>query len=361
MDRRFVFTAARALLMCALLLPLAGPVLAQQLRAKDPFTVVGVEADVRAANAQAAQAQAIAQGQRAALERVVRRLTLPEDLAARGGVPATDAAALDRLVQSFSVSSERRSATRYIASLTVVFDPAAIREWLRFHQTPFVEARALPLLVFPAVVGGDAASNALWQAGWLAGGFEHELAPLFVEPAQPAQWDWASVQERVEAAGAGGAIFAFARAGAAGGSVTVTVDLRQVDGSGQISLGQVAASAPLSDSETSSYASAYALAAAAAAGRAQIAWKQRAVVRAASTQRLSVSARYASIDEWNRIRTALRTSSMIADVRIDAIATDGAWVQITHSGTVDQLRVELRQLNLLLTQDGDAAILTLRP
>jgi hypothetical protein len=139
------------------------------------------------------------------------------------------------------------------------------------------------------------------------------------------------------------------------------VDLRQVDGSGQISLGQVAASAPLSDNETSSYASAYVLAAAAAAERAQIAWKQRAVVRAASTQRLSVSARYASLDDWNRMRAALRTSSMIADVRIDAIAIDGAWVQITHSGTVDQLRVELRQLNLMLTEDGDAAILTLRP
>lgn len=359
MDRRSFFSALRGVAAAALVIAASATAVAQT-RAKDPFTVAGVDVDVRAANAQTAQAQAIAQGQRAALERLVRRLMLPEDLAARGGAPATDAATLDRLVQSFSVANERRSATRYIASLSVVFDAAATRDWLRLNQMPFVEARALPLVVFPSVVGGDAAANALWQAGWLGGGFEHELAPLFADATQPAQWDWPSVKDRVEAAGAGGAIFAFARAGVSGTNVTVTVDLTQIDGSGQAALGQVAASAPVGDNQTAAFAAAYAKAAAAAADRAQIAWKQRAVVRAASTQRLAVSARYGSLEEWNRIRSALRTSSMISDVRIDAIAVDGAWVQITHSGTVDQLRVELRQLNLALEPDATGATLTLR-
>ena len=68
---------------------------------------------------------------RSRFERLVRRLTLPDELAAPAACPRPDGAALERLVLSVDVADERRSGTRYIGRLTVRFDPSGVRTLLR--------------------------------------------------------------------------------------------------------------------------------------------------------------------------------------------------------------------------------------
>lgn len=93
----------------------------------DAFTVSGVKVDVRAASAAQAREQALRQGQVDAYQRMIATITTDADRA-RLGEPSADEVEL--MVSDFSVADERASATRYIAVLTVHFDPAKVNAYV---------------------------------------------------------------------------------------------------------------------------------------------------------------------------------------------------------------------------------------
>jgi Uncharacterized protein conserved in bacteria (DUF2066). len=127
----------------ALLLVLlaASPAAAQV--AGDAFAVRGIDVDVTAANPQAARDQAIAEGQARALRMLLERLTAPADHAR---LPKADAV---QYVRDFSIDSERASSTRYIATLTVRFNPTAVRRLLQGAGIAYAEPRNRVLVVAP--------------------------------------------------------------------------------------------------------------------------------------------------------------------------------------------------------------------
>lgn len=131
-----------AFLIPALLcLPASGQSAAQP--AAEAFSVRGVEVDVTAANVTAAKEQAIEEGQRKAFGMLLERLTVPEDLAR---LPAVDGV---EYVRDFSIDQERSTAVRYLASLTVRFNPAAVRKLLRDANINYAEPRGRALVVVP--------------------------------------------------------------------------------------------------------------------------------------------------------------------------------------------------------------------
>lgn len=93
----------------------------------DAFTVSGVKVDVRAASAAQAREQALRQGQVDAYQRMIATITTDADRA-RLGEPSADE--VESMVSDFSVADERASATRYIAVLTVHFDPAKVNAYV---------------------------------------------------------------------------------------------------------------------------------------------------------------------------------------------------------------------------------------
>jgi len=108
-----------------LLCLIAGPGHAQ---GGETYEERGVAVDRTAATATQAREEALAEGRRVALQRLLERLAPPED---RARLPRlSDVQVLD-LVQSFEVESERTSAVRYLAILTVRFQPEGIRTLLR--------------------------------------------------------------------------------------------------------------------------------------------------------------------------------------------------------------------------------------
>ncbi|MGE4529314.1 MAG: DUF2066 domain-containing protein [Rhodospirillaceae bacterium] len=101
----------------------------------DAFTVGGVPVDVRAASAAKAREQALQQGQVAAYHRLLAAIVTDAD---RARLPELAADAVESLVSDFSVADEKASATRYIASLTVHFDPERVGAFLRANGVAMV-------------------------------------------------------------------------------------------------------------------------------------------------------------------------------------------------------------------------------
>src|SRR5690606_14883088 len=77
---------------------------------------------------------------------------------------------------------ERTSTNRYIAELTVQFQPDQIRQFLRSNGIAYAETRSQPVLVLPLY--GPEESAVLWagENPWLAAWQQHEtgneLVPL---------------------------------------------------------------------------------------------------------------------------------------------------------------------------------------
>lgn len=165
------------LLVLAMLCVAVGPAVAQGVG--DAFTVKGVEVDVTAPNPQAAKDQALADGQRQAFRLLLERLTQPAD---HTRLPKADGT---QYVRDFSVDHERSSATRYIATLTVRFNAAAVKKLLQGAGIAYAEPRSRAIVVVPVYKAG--ADQAVlwddpnpWRAAWAS--LDGGLVPLVVPP-----------------------------------------------------------------------------------------------------------------------------------------------------------------------------------
>lgn len=144
----------------------------------DAFTVRGIDVDVTAANTQTAKDQAIADGQNRAFRLLLERLTQPADHA---HLPKADGT---QYVRDFSVEQERASSVRYIATLSVRFNPVAVRKLLQGAGVAYAEPRNRVLVVAPVFkpAGGRPVlwdDPNPWRAAWngLGGG---GLVPIVV-------------------------------------------------------------------------------------------------------------------------------------------------------------------------------------
>ena len=310
------------------------------------YAVAGVYVDETAANSSAAQQAAFATAQRIGFERLVRRLTIPDELA-RTPVTTPDAATLDRLTQSTDVEEERRSATRYIGRLTVRFDSAGMRTLLRGQNLTVVDTRTAPMLVVPiAGVGTDDATAALWRDVWSNGGFQEELAPLVTAPANlTGDPDWNAAAPFAQSAAAASALYATLRVQGA----TATVNLVEVGPNGvRRDRGQGTARAGGTD--PASMRAALATLAEQSSSRIQAEWKGRIATGGGARARVSASAMYASEAEWERIKAGLTgaAQTLISEIRIEAVGRQGALVSFSFVGDRAQLVAELARRGLTL-------------
>ncbi len=142
-----------------------GLVLAQGKGAAEPgggdiFTVSGLAVDVTAESAVAARKKALRDGQRQALNMVLRRITLRTD---HPSLPQPDDSAIVQMVAAMAVAGEKTSTVRYLAELTVRFHRSGIRGLLRGTGFRFSETMAKPILVLPVFEKG--AAQSLFEAG----------------------------------------------------------------------------------------------------------------------------------------------------------------------------------------------------
>jgi hypothetical protein len=309
------------------------------------YAVAGVLVDETAANAAAAQQAGFTAAQRTGFDRLVRRLTIPTELATRG-MPQVEQSTLERLVLSVDVEEERRSATRYIGRLTVRYDPTGMRTLLRQFGLSVVDTRTAPVMVAPLVVSGTAEeTGALWREVWATGGFGDELVPLAVAPAQlqgAPGWDVAGPY--AQSAAAASALYATLRVQGS----TATASLIEVDANARRERGEV--SAQITGSDASALRAALASLADQASTRIQNEWKGRIATGGGQRARVSASALYSDQRQWEAIKDALEgaAQTLISEIRIEAVGRDGALVSFSFVGDRNQLAAELSRRGVSL-------------
>ncbi len=359
--------------MCALALLLA----CGAARADSVFTVAHVAIDAEAASAAEARELAIAAGQRAALETLLRRLTV-----AGTALPAPPDDSIAAMVAGFAINRELVSTTRYRASLTVDFDPAEVRRLLRESGVAYAETLSKPVLV--VAVQRDPGGILLWEDGnrWRRaweerpphGGLVPILLPLgdvidlgTVDAAQALASD-------VDALTALAALY---------GTTEVAVAIAGLSGSAAVAK----PSAPAAESDDDAPAAGRALTLSLlriAAEESQAIqktligregeserallkrgtdrvitlleddWKAANLIRYDEQRVLRARVPIASLGEWVSIQRRLATLAMVASVEIDSLSRSEGRLTLRYHGTEDQLRLALGQddLNLAPEEDG---------
>jgi hypothetical protein len=318
------------------------------------YVVSGVAVDETAANAAAAQQAGFAAAQRAAFERLVRRVTVPSELAARG-VPAVEGVALDRLVQGVDIEQEGRSTTRYIGRLSVRFDPNQIRALLRAQNLTVVDTRTSPVLIVPTAADGtEPETLALWREVWAQSGFSNELVPLAVAPetlqGAPA---WQSAAPFAQASAAVSALYATLRV--QGSAATAT--LVDVDAAGARNRGQV--TAPINGTDNAALRAAFASLAMQASTLIQNDWKGRVATGGGQSARIAASALYTDQRQWEQIKDALEAAAatLISEIRIEAVGREGALVSFSFVGDRNQLAAELARRGVRIDDTTQGVVL----
>lgn len=333
---------------------LATPALAQRA---DLFVVSGVQVDERAANAADARAQAIIAGKIEAVQRMISRITLASERAARGEI-AVDAALAQRLVAALEVADERSSSTRYLGNLTLTLDPSQIRALLRAKSYQFVENRGSPILIVPQVDANASVQSEPWRRAWGLGGFTHELRPLVLgDRINPAKDDWASVANDVQNELADSALFVRLSMTTLNRNTILSVHAKLVSATSETDLGEFMSQGlnldgPAIQSRLLQITEQI-------SDRVQEQWKRQSLDRSGTKASLTVTALYANQPELQRIRASLEKSRLLTGVRPRAIASDGALFELTFAGAEAQLRADLAKTGLVLEDQAIGPVIRL--
>ena len=150
-------------------------------KAESVYTIRDLAVDSSAVSAAEARSLALAKGQRAAFDRLLRRLVLSEDQVL---LPVLEYAQITALVDGYVIEKELLSSTRYRANLTIDFNKFGMRKLLRQRKIRFAEARSNDVLVVPVYDTGDGPILWLepgdWRAAWRARPANEGLVPLIL-------------------------------------------------------------------------------------------------------------------------------------------------------------------------------------
>jgi hypothetical protein len=165
----------------ALLSPLALFGLAPSALADDSlYIVANVSVDATDKDAVAAKAKGMEAAERDALAIVLKRL-MP--VSAYFQLPDLSQQNVDDFVGSVSIRSEQNSATRYLASLDVSFNSAAVKQLLDNQNIPYSETRAEVISILPLVLDGDRVKGEGaegWSQAWEGLDLVHSITPATI-------------------------------------------------------------------------------------------------------------------------------------------------------------------------------------
>jgi hypothetical protein len=331
--------------------PPAKAALAKPVPARgDPYSI-SVPVDATAASASVAENNAINGGRAKAWAALSRRLVPQKDW---GKLPQLDTNALERLIRGYTVANEKRSTTRYVAQITYVFNPAAVKHLFRVANIGVPEQGGSAILLVamsPTYNAHSAWAHAVAQPKYATAQFplvtpigdavdQSSLGPLRFGDA-----GWGQVQSAAARVHAGEAVLMQAGNPAAS---KLTVRMRRI-GPGQPVL--------LSDVEVPVAAGtppekAYAAAAQQAEAAIEDAWKNRGTIDLSKKSHIVAEIRITSLGEWNNLFSRLSSVPSVSDIGLIAMNTGEARVGFSYTGTPDQLRAAAEQSKLALTDRG---------
>ncbi len=331
------------------------------------FTVKDIRVDATAENAVAAKEQAHIDGQRKGLARLLRRLVPASD---HDRLPDANRLPVERYVQNFEIADERLSNTRYLARMTVTFDPEGVRSLLQAERLPFSDQPSAPLVVLPLYEDPRAPAlwpeNNPWWAAWaetLDGGrLLRLIMPLgdledmgVVTIEQARNGDAAALQRLANRYGAEDVIVVSATPladGTAGRPVSVRLAAMRagaVEQSGQPFDLEGAPGQPLADVLRGAVSQLQ--------NSLDEQWKRANLLRLDTGGLMFVDIPIASLADWVEINRNLETLPEVSQVEIATFAQKLVQVQIYYVGDEVGFERALGGLGLTLSREGDSWLL----
>jgi hypothetical protein len=315
--------------------------------AEDIYTVSGIHVDASGASSSVAQLTALAQGRPKAWAILYKRITRAQDAARQ---PQLDDVQLQRIIRTFIVSGERRSTTRYVATVSYTFSPEAVQRILQSSSIAFAQSQAKRILVIPLAPSYSHSSG--WTAALASPRFSTSVVP-FALPGGADQAafggltldsaTWAEVGPAAARMHASEAVLMLAAPN--GNKLTVT--LKRV-GAGQLPV-KSSVDVPMSPGGAPAT---YSVAADAAVHALEEMWKAHSAVDFSQTGRLTAGVRIASLTQWGSLQAQMATVPNLSGVTVQAIDIGEARVTLTYLGSVDQLRDALAAQGVSLTSRG---------
>lgn len=294
------------------------------------YTVKDIRVSEGGGNVIEAQQAAFRAARRIGAQRMIERITLPEARVQAGGVAVDDQLG-QSLAAAVDVQEETRGGGRYTATLAVVFNPRAVRTYLRERNIPYIDTQAPVSLVVPV---GPTSVIGDWQKAW-GERDDGKLAPYvtalspYSETAQ-----WSDIRGEVGTSGARRGVVALLN-GAEGG---YTVTLRLLTAGSDQELGTTQRTRTMQD------------AVALATTRLDDIWRRASIVNSSARTVSVANVIYTSLPEWNTLRSQLPRSPLVTDFKIKAVSSDGAVVEFAFAGDADRLAAELRQRGIEMSQ-----------
>ena len=341
--------------------------------AEDPYAVNGVAIDATAGNTFEAQASAMRQGQRAAAMRLIERLVLPEDLIASPITEITDSEVAE-LISGMEILDEQRSATRYLATLNISFDPRGVERLFQAYELDYVEVQARLAMVLPVLSEGG--TDRLWGGHrWMQAFRETDFSASLTPFAPPPNDEGSAVLTarsalemdepglRALAEYYGVNRIAVVRASPLpmpsappaypndpSGGEPVGRAIFQTELAARIAVFDRGPEMVIED-----YGPTIALGGMPQVAQAFVrdqenAWKRDVIVRDGAQAELRVTVLYAGLGEWRALQEILARASLVEAARLDAMSRDGALMTLSYRGVQEQLTSELAERGAALEE-----------
>jgi hypothetical protein len=347
------FVRVRALWIALIAVLLAMPARAEPA---DVYTVTGVKVQASGARPELARAKAVADGEAAALARLLRKLTLAED---HVRLPKPDAEAVRGAVRNFSIESENQQGDKYTASIAYRFDPDAVRAMLEGASVPFLETPSPPLVVLP--VWREEGKPMLWDDPnpWREAWMRHEPADTLVEFARLRADldDLKAISGEEAVAGNRDALNRIGNHYKAGliavavgtldkGQRRIAVQLYDLANGRSSAVGVFPAG---------NDAAALDRAAAQIARTIDAVWKKNAVAIEQNATVVRMRAPLQGLEHWIKIRQALQSMPQLRGLTTIAMSPGEALIEIRFAGTPPELRRQLDQKGMAVTVEPATA------
>ena len=292
--------------------------------ASDPFKVSGVLVDAKGKSAVKAQIKAIRVGQKKAADILLKRLTLAYGSEGQITHISDDNAA--KMILSIEIDNEKRSSTRYMGELTVIFNPTAVKEFLNQSGIKMVSSQSRMRLVLP-LSEGELILNNSWYRSWRRIKAVNSLTPMFTLPAYKALNISLTIEDIKD--------MNFDVFKAIGKQYNVQQLLIANNINGTIELLDI--SLDTRRIETYNYdGSAQGI-----IDKFQTEWKEAAINFAMNKSTILIDVNYSSHSEWLKVKKILNNTSLILNAKLISFANKKANMEITHGGEIEGLIDEL--------------------
>ena len=301
---------------------------------RDVYTVDGIDVDETATSVIEAQQNAFAEAKRIGAQILIERLSLAEDRLAIVEEPITPELA-GQLAAAVDVEEEVAGAGRYRGKLAVLYNPEAIRDYMRARGLAYTDQQAPHAVLIP--VTANSSIDYAWRFSWPKES-EGRLVPTLTDRSLKFAPDsaWPDIVEDVRAYGMGRAIMAELL----GEPGFYQVRLHSVTPAGRREIGLTSTLKTLKSAVW------------AAQELLDTEWKQASIIRDNALTLATATLLYTSLPEWNTVRAELARSPMVSNIQTRAISADGAVVDFAYAGEGARLRADLRERGLVLSQEA---------